>query len=230
MVQPARAMAAASAALPTPLSATRGKCPGNKFAIVNKRSGTTCSVCKSRLFTPSSSPVCVWRRATSAFITAMSASSKASSKIHRPSSAATSSISSNTAAGSMRTMSSAPPAPAARASYNWYGATRKSLRMAGTPSGFSTATARRKCSRLPSKRSGSVSTETAAAPPRAYPATRCSSASSCCSVPSCPSAGERSLSSAMRSKRPSSRSGGAGARAKAAARTSASGTAASAAA
>ena len=63
------------------------------------------------------------------------------------------------------TISSTPPAPAARASSTWYGSTRKSLRMPGTLNGVSAALACRKCSSEPSKREGSVNTETAAAPP-----------------------------------------------------------------
>ena len=74
-------------------------------------------------------------------------------------------------------ITSTPPAPAARASNTWYGSTRKSLRIAGTPSGKSTALALSKCSSAPSKRVGSVSTDTAAAPPRAYAATLASQSS-----------------------------------------------------
>ena len=48
----------------------------------------------------------------------------------------------------------------------------KSLRMAGTPSGASAAAASRRCSSEPSKRVGSVSTETAAAPARRVGARR----------------------------------------------------------
>ena len=48
-----------------------------------------------------------------------------------------------------------------------YGSTRKSLRSAGTAWGLSTCAAALKCASVPSKRLGSVSTETAAAPARA---------------------------------------------------------------
>ncbi len=83
----------------------------------------------------------------------------------------------------------------------------KSLRMVGTPSGASAAAASCRCSSEPSKRVGSVSTETAAAPALAYARTRLRQ--SWAAPASTPCAGERSLSSAITSNPPASLSGGA---------------------
>ena len=48
-------------------------------------------------------------------------------------SAAASSIATRRSRPTMRTISNTPPAPLTRASSTWYGSTRKSLRIAGTP-------------------------------------------------------------------------------------------------
>ena len=49
------------------------------------------------------------------------------------------------ARGSMRRMTSTPPAPRARASITWYGSTRKSLRIAGTFTARSSRAADSRC-------------------------------------------------------------------------------------
>src|SRR2546430_10767233 len=69
--------------------------------------------------------------------------------------------------------------------------------MAGTACGASARAALARCSSEPSKRLGSVSTEIAAAPARAYAVTRAATSSP--RGPSRPAAGERSFTSAMRS-------------------------------
>ena len=84
------------------------------------------------------------------------------------SSSAASMSRSRSARGSMRMIASTPPAPAARPSSTWYASTRKSLRMAGTPSGASARAPPARSSSEPSKRLGSVSIDTAAAPALAY--------------------------------------------------------------
>ena len=72
------------------------------------------------------------------------------------------------------------------------------MRITGTPSGASVRAVCSRCSSEPPKRVGSVSTETAQAPPCAYACTRLSMSVVCCDRS--PAEGDASLHSAMMSK------------------------------